>query len=145
LSTLRNRASLETDVFDALIRMIAGAILFNHQVAERMGLGPSDGQFLTLLQLHGALTPGRLASLSGLTTGTVSGVLDRLESAGYVRRDRATDDRRKVIVSRNEERIDRDLTTLYGSRRESLLELLRQYDDSQLAIISDFMRRLAAS
>src|SRR3954451_7040887 len=94
------RAELEFDVVDSIRRVIATAILFSHQVAETLGLGPSDAQFMTLLEVHGPVTPGRLAELSGLRTGTVTGVLDRLEHAGFVRRDRAPGDRRKVIVSR---------------------------------------------
>jgi DNA-binding MarR family transcriptional regulator len=125
--------------------MIAGAILYSHEVAEKTGLGPSDAQFLTLLQVHGPLTPGRLAELSGLTTGTVTGVVDRLERAGYVRRDRALDDRRKVIVSRVEERIRRDMAPLYAEKATFLLDLLRRYDDEQLAVVADFATRLAGT
>jgi DNA-binding MarR family transcriptional regulator len=140
--TPAERAQVEAEILDAIVRMIAGAILFSHQVAEKAGLGPSDGQFLTLLQVHGPLTPGRLAELSGLTTGTVTGVLDRLERAGYVRRDRSLNDRRKVLVSRVEERIQQDMAP-YTAKGRFLLDLLRQYDDEQLAVVADFARRLA--
>jgi DNA-binding MarR family transcriptional regulator len=134
---------VEAEIFDAVVRMIAGAILYSHEVAEKIGLGPSDNQFLTLLQVHGPLTPGRLADLSGLTTGTVTGVIDRLERAGYVRRDRAPDDRRKVIVSRIEERIGQDVVPLYAEKGKALLDLLSRYDDQQLAVVADFANRLA--
>ena len=73
---------LRTEINDSLLRFIAGVVLHNHAVAQRVGLGASDSQFMSLLGLHGPLTPGRLAGLSGLTTGTVTGVLDRLERAG---------------------------------------------------------------
>jgi DNA-binding MarR family transcriptional regulator len=145
MSTAPARAQVEAEILDAVVRMIAGAILYSHEVAEKTGLGPSDGQFLTLLQVHGPLTPGRLAELSGLTTGTVTGVVDRLERAGYVRRDRALDDRRKVIVSRVEERIQQDMAPLYAEKATFLLDLLRRYDDEQLALIADFATRLAAT
>jgi DNA-binding MarR family transcriptional regulator len=86
------------DVAFLLQRLIAQAVLSNHEIAQRLGLGSSDSQFLTLLQVHGPLTPGELARLSRLTTGTVTGVLDRLEGNGFVRRERDATDRRKVVV-----------------------------------------------
>ncbi|MCM3882509.1 MarR family winged helix-turn-helix transcriptional regulator [Frankia sp. R82] len=137
------RGVVQTQIFDAVVHMIAGAILHSHEVAEKIGLGASDAQFLTLLQVHGPLTPGRLAELSGLTTGTVTGVVDRLERAGYARRDRSSDDRRKVVVSRVEEKVQQDMRPLYEGYGQDLLDLLGRYDDDQLAVIADFTTRLA--
>ena len=126
----------------AVRNLIANAILFNHQVAQRVGLGASDAQFMHLLQLHGPLTPGRLAELSGLTTGTVTGVLDRLEAAGFVRRERDQGDRRKVIVKLNEERVWSAMAPLYAGQAESLAAVVGSYDAEQLEVIAGFLRRL---
>lgn len=126
----------------AVRNLIASAILFNHQVAQRVGLGASDAQFMHLLQLHGPLTPGRLAQLSGLTTGTVTGVLDRLEATGFVRRERDGSDRRKVIVKLNEERLWSAMAPLYAGQAESLAAVAGTYDAEQLEVIADFLDRL---
>jgi DNA-binding MarR family transcriptional regulator len=126
----------------AVRNLIANAILFNHQVAQRVGLGASDAQFMHLLQLHGPLTPGRLAELSGLTTGTVTGVLDRLEAAGFVRRERNESDRRKVIVKLNEEQLWSAMAPLYAGQAESLAAVAGAYDGEQLEVIADFLDRL---
>jgi DNA-binding MarR family transcriptional regulator len=126
----------------AVRNLIANAILFNHQVAQRVGLGASDAQFMHLLQLHGPLTPGRLAELSGLTTGTVTGVLDRLEATGFVRRERDESDRRKVIVKLNEERLWSAMAPLYAGQAESLAAVAGAYDGEQLEVIADFLDRL---
>jgi DNA-binding transcriptional ArsR family regulator len=126
----------------AVRNLIASAILFNHHVAQRVGLGASDAQFMHLLQLHGPLTPGRLAELSGLTTGTVTGVLDRLEGAGLVRRERDPSDRRKVIVKPDYERLGREMGPLYATQAESLARVAGTYDAEQLAVIEDFLERL---
>jgi DNA-binding MarR family transcriptional regulator len=67
-------------------------------VAERLGLHPTSWECLSLLFEHGPVTAGRLAELTGLTTGAVTGLIDRLETAGYVRRRRDAGDRRRVIV-----------------------------------------------
>lgn len=72
--------------------------MLNHAVAERLGLDPTAWECLTLLFEHGPVTAGRLAELTGLTTGAVTGLVDRLEAAGYVRRERDAADRRRVIV-----------------------------------------------
>jgi DNA-binding MarR family transcriptional regulator len=126
----------------AVRAFIANAILFNHQVAQRLGLGASDGQFMHLLQVHGPLTPGQLAELSGLTTGTVTGVIDRLEGAGFVRRERDESDRRKVIVNLDEERLWSAMAPLYAGQAESLAAVAGAYDAEQLEVIADFLDRL---
>jgi DNA-binding MarR family transcriptional regulator len=142
LSSVRRR-ELEAAILGAVRRVIAAAILFNHEVAERLGLGASDAQFMTLLELHGSLTPGRLAELSGLRTGTVTGVIDRLERAGFVRRERDPDDRRKVIVSLDAQRIERQVVPHYAARAQRLFAALRRYDDEQIALIADFLHQIA--
>ncbi|MET0419785.1 MAG: MarR family transcriptional regulator [Actinoplanes sp.] len=134
------RGELEAGIVDATRRMIAGAVLFSHQVAEQLKLGPSDSQFMTLLDVHGPLTPGRLAELTGLKTGTVTGVLDRLEATGLVRRDRDPHDRRKVIVTANEQAIAERVAPHYAGQADKMLSVLRRYDDTQLALIADFMQ-----
>jgi DNA-binding MarR family transcriptional regulator len=126
----------------AVRAFIANAILFNHQVAQRLGLGASDGQFMHLLQVHGPLTPGQLAELSGLTTGTVTGVIDRLEGAGFVRRERDEADRRKVIVKLDEERLWTAMAPLYAGQAETLAAVAGSYDAKQLAVIAEFLQRL---
>ena len=138
-----SRHSLEVQIVDSTRRVIANAILYSHQVAERLGLGASDAQFMTLLEVHGPLTPGQLAELTGLRTGTVTGVLDRLENADLIRRDRDPHDRRKVIVSRNDEEIERRVTPHYAPQAEGMVGLLREYDDDQVALIADFLKRVS--
>jgi DNA-binding MarR family transcriptional regulator len=126
----------------AVRAFIANAILFNHQVAQRLGLGASDGQFMHLLQVHGPLTPGQLAELSGLTTGTVTGVIDRLEGAGFVRRERDEADRRKVFVKLDEERLWTAMAPLYAGQAETLAAVAGSYDAMQLEVIAGFLQRL---
>lgn len=123
--------------------VIADLVLFNHEVAEQLGVGASAGQFMTSLEQHGPLTPGELAQLSGLNSGTVTGVVDRLERAGYARRDRHPTDRRKVVVTLDQERIDSEIGPLYASQSRRLDAVLDHYDADQLEIIADFLTRLA--
>ena len=140
-----SRHSLEVQIVDSTRRIIANAILYSHQVAERLGLGASDAQFMTLLEVHGPLTPGQLAELTGLRTGTVTGVLDRLEQGRFIRRDRDPDDRRKVIVSRNEDEIQQRVQPHYAPQAEGMVSLLREYDREELSLIAGFLARIASA
>lgn len=84
---------------DRAVRLfMAGSSRFDQRAAEELKLHPTDMQFLNLLELLGPLTPGALAQGSGLSSGGVTVVLDRLERAGYVRRVKNPADRRSVLV-----------------------------------------------
>lgn len=89
---------LTDDIRSMVLRLVAEVCLLEHGASQRLGLGGTDVRFLALLDKHGPLTPGRLSTLTGLTTGSVTGVIDRLERAGYVGRERDAADRRKVRV-----------------------------------------------
>lgn len=82
----------------AMRRSGAQGSLFSQAIAARVGISASDFECLDLVILEGAVTPGRLAEASGLTTGAITGVIDRLERAGFVRRDPDPTDRRRVLV-----------------------------------------------
>jgi DNA-binding MarR family transcriptional regulator len=133
---------LRTEVSAAVLRFIAGVVLHNQVVAQRVGLGGSDAQFIGLLSLNGPLTPGRLAEMSGLTTGTVTGVIDRLETGGFVRRERDPDDRRKVIVVPLADGIAR-LSEHYQEHGAHMESVLSSRDDDELRVIADFLAEMA--
>ena len=80
-------------------KFITAAILFNAKVAEKVGLSPTDMQMITMLQLYGPATPSRLAAATGLSSGGVTVALDRLEKAGYIRRQPNPADRRSLLVA----------------------------------------------
>ena len=132
---------LRAQIATATLRFIAGVVLHNHAVAQRVGLGGSDSQFVSLLNLHGPLTPGRLAELTGLTTGTVTGVIDRLERAGFVRRERDPVDRRKVLVTPVPEGMA-VLGEHYREQGERLDATLFRRTPEELRVIADFLHEL---
>lgn len=138
-----DEAALRDEVMAALLAFIAGVVLHNVESGRRLGLGGSDAQFVGLLRAHGALTPGRLAELSGLTTGTVTGVLDRLERGGFVRRERDTTDRRKVLVVPTEEGAAR-VADQYAGYAAFTDEVLARRSPEELRVIADFLRELSA-
>jgi DNA-binding MarR family transcriptional regulator len=113
--------------------------------AEALGLAPADLVGMCLLQLHGPATPGWLAEMTGLSTGAVTGVVDRLERAGYVTRAQDPQDRRRVIVAPDLERFDRDIAQHAPARAPATLEFLRTYPAAQLRTIRQFAADLAAA
>ncbi|HEX3472151.1 MAG TPA: MarR family transcriptional regulator [Silvibacterium sp.] len=124
-----------------LRHFIAGVILYNQRVADQLGLHPTDMQSLHLLELLGPMTPGRLAECTGLTTGGVTVMLDRLEKAGYARRERNPDDRRSVLVHLNTAKMAR-VGEYYGAINDQLGRFLAAYPQRELETVVRFLTRI---
>src|SRR5205809_8022909 len=107
LSSAKARAALLQELEHALRRSSAQGVIFGQTVANVAGISPSDLECLDFLNLEGPVTAGRLAEVTGLTTGAITGVVDRLEKAGLVRRERDADDRRKVDIALVPEKVAR--------------------------------------
>src|SRR6516164_7736183 len=105
LSRTKTRAALLRELEEAMRRSSAQGAMFAKTVADRAGISASDMDCMDFLNLEGRMTAGRLAELTGLTTGAITGVIDRLEKAGYVRRERDESDRRKVFIAPVPERM----------------------------------------
>jgi DNA-binding MarR family transcriptional regulator len=98
LSRPKARAALMEQLEHAVRRSSALGVLFGQTVASRVGISSSDLECLDFLNLEGRVTAGRIAEVTGLTTGAITGVVDRLEKARLVRRERDESDRRKVFI-----------------------------------------------
>jgi DNA-binding MarR family transcriptional regulator len=121
--------------------MSAQSVLLSQAVADRVGLYSTDLETMDILAIHGPLTAGRLAELTGLSTGAVTGLIDRLEAAGYVRREKDPRDRRRVIVQPDMERAMREIGPLYDSIARAMADLCARYSDEELALVLDFTSR----
>src|SRR6266576_5498887 len=99
LSRPKARAALMEELEHAMRRSSAQGVIFGQTVANSVGISGSDLECLDFLNLEGRVTAGRLAEVTGLTTGAITGVVDRLEKAGFVRRERDDNDRRKVYIA----------------------------------------------
>ena len=136
------KAPTTDDVVIAFRKMIAALILYNDNVSRLTGMSASESQFLHLLQLHGPLTPSELARRSGLTSGTVTGVLDRLEELGFAGRERHPTDRRKVVVTVNEERLNAELAPHFEGQAEFLVGVLDQLSPAEMRAVAKFLTLL---
>lgn len=123
----------------------ARVILHGLRASDALSLAPTDLVCMCLLQLNGPATPGWLAEMTGLTTGAVTGMVDRLERAGYVSREPDPKDRRRVIVKPDLARWDRDLQRHAPDRAPASLKFLRDYSPAQLRATRRFVADLAAS
>ncbi|HEX6475089.1 MAG TPA: MarR family transcriptional regulator [Candidatus Limnocylindria bacterium] len=96
----------------SLRRLLALGYVFHEAVAVRLGINATDLKCLALAAGEESVTPTRLAELAGLTSGAITGVLDRLEQAGIVSREPDPSDRRRVVVHVADERL-REIGALY--------------------------------
>ncbi len=139
-----DRAQLVAALEEALRSVTALSILFGQAVADRAGMNPTDLESLDLLVRQGPMTAGRLAELTGLTTGAITGLVDRLERRGFARREPHPTDRRVVIVRPLFENAEPELGSSYAAMHQAMDELMSRYDADQLAVLTDFMTRAAA-
>jgi DNA-binding MarR family transcriptional regulator len=124
----------------------AQSVMLSQAAADYLDMASSDIECFDLLSLHGPMTAGRLAELTGLTTGAITGVIDRLERAGYAARARDPNDRRRVIVRPClERRADAAVVAAYGPVAAAIDELLARYADDDLALLLDFFTRANAA
>ena len=122
-------------------RSMASYALFNQAVADHLGLHPTDLQCLNLLTREGApVTTGRVAELTGLTTGSATRLVDRLERAGYVVRQRDAVDRRRVFVTTVPEKVA-EFGRVWDKLGGGWVALFDDLGDDQLALLIEHMRR----
>jgi DNA-binding MarR family transcriptional regulator len=115
-------------------------VLYSQAVAERLGIGSTDLECLDIIVMRGPLTAGELASASGLSTGAITGVIDRLDRAGFVKREHDEADRRKVLVLALPA-VERRVMPLFRPMEQAALSALSAYDEDDLALLLDFLRR----
>jgi DNA-binding MarR family transcriptional regulator len=119
----------------------AQSVMLSQAIADRVGLHPTDLECMDFLNLKGAMPAGRLADYTGLTTGAITGVIDRLEAAGYARREKDPRDRRRVIVALQAEKTLAEVGPSYEQLGREYAALLDEYSDTDLALLLDYTRR----
>src|SRR5690242_18094324 len=98
MSITNKRTQLTQELLIQFRYVSANSVMFSQAVADQVGLHPTDTECLDFLLLNGPSTAGQLAVYTGLTTGAVTAMIDRLTKAGYVRREHDEKDRRRVNV-----------------------------------------------
>ena len=138
-----NRQALHEAIVHEIRRFIAGAILHNQKVADEVGLHLTDLQCINVLELAGPTTPGDLARSTGLTTGGVTVMLDRLEKAGYLKRAPNPQDRRSLLVRINPKKLEK-MHSYYGEINRQMSAFLEATPEPELRTVVDFFTRMNA-
>jgi DNA-binding MarR family transcriptional regulator len=108
--------------------------------AELLGVNRTDSRCIDILEQHGRMTAGHLALLSGLSTGAVTAVIDRLERAGYAQRVPDPSDRRHVLVELTELARERVWELMGRPLREASVPVMQRYSDQELELLIEFQR-----
>ncbi|MEP7050073.1 MAG: MarR family transcriptional regulator [Pseudomonadota bacterium] len=125
--------------------MSTRTVVFHAAIADHLGLNPSDHKCADLIWNEtGPITAGRLAEITGLSTGAITGVVDRLEKAGFVERVPDPGDRRRVVIQGTRDGRAPDIRHLFMPIMESTAALCDSYTNEQLALIVGFMQHCAA-
>jgi DNA-binding MarR family transcriptional regulator len=138
------------EILEAISRELrwasAYSVLFSHLMARRAGIHSTDLEAHDILTLSGPMPAGRLAALTGLTSGAVTSLIDRLEDAGLARREPDPADRRRVIVRSlpPPPEMARLVLPEFEAMGVKMDELLGRYDDAELSLLLDFFQRSRA-
>ena len=124
--------------------LIAGSVATHEAVAERLGINSTDLRCLVLASTEPGLQPTRLAELAGLTTGAITGVLDRLERAGFVRREPDPADRRRLRVQLVADRVD-EIEGYYEPLFERAQQLTATWEPTAREHVAEYVEAFAAT
>lgn len=114
------------------------SILMHEAIARRAGLSGTDHKYLGLLIEKGPTTAGELSKMTDLTTGAVTGLIDRLEKKGLARREFDKDDRRKIIIVPNVENARKLLDPIFTDLQEKTTKLISSFSKKEIEIIMDY-------
>ncbi len=112
----------------------------NREVGAQIDLKDIDLDCLDLIAQHGPINPGALARRANLHPATMTGILDRLERNGWIARERASPDRRAVLVRALRDR-SRELLRFYSGMNAAMDEICASYGEAELKLIAEFLHR----
>ncbi len=115
-------------------------VVYQQNVAASLGLYNNDFISVDILREKGPITAGELSKLTGLATGSVTALIDRLEKSGYVRRQNDPNDRRKVIIVPLYEQKE-DVSNTYIPLHNEMVKLASTYTEEELELITQFLNK----
>jgi DNA-binding MarR family transcriptional regulator len=136
----RARRRLTTQIKDSLRDLRNQLSMLNRQVGAHLDLKEVDLDCLDLIGRHGPLSPTALARRAGLHPATMTGILDRLERAGWIARERDPADRRAVTVRALPDR-GKQMYRLFSGMNSAMYSICAEYDEEQLQLLADFLRK----
>ena len=116
-------------------------LLFHQTIADKLKLNATDYKCYDLINQSGSVTAGQLSELTGLTTGSTTALIDRLEKHGYVKRDKDPNDRRHVIIKPIQQSKESN-NSIFRSLSSSIADLCYHYNEQELNLILDFITNM---
>ena len=138
------RQDLERQVMMAARDQGVSSVLFRNAIGRKLGLSVTDNECLSYLAIKGEATPSELARYTGLTTGSATAMLDRLEKADFIIRKPNPHDRRGVIITATKKWMEAAGPLTMGVQAAHA-KLMADYSDEELVVIADFLARFAAN
>ncbi|SCY90947.1 DNA-binding transcriptional regulator, MarR family [Flavobacterium anhuiense] len=131
--------------FQAASRKYSDASAFMHAaIAQKAGLSGTDHKYLGLILPYESITAGEISKLTGLSTGAVTGLIDRLEKMKLVERHFTKEDRRKVIIVPNVENSMKLLKPFFDELQQKTMALLATFSEEQIKTIESYFIKAAA-
>jgi DNA-binding MarR family transcriptional regulator len=137
---IQNHPDLIKKVIKNLRKLSTRMVLFQQKAAQSLGVVHTDFKTADILNEVGPLTAGDLGKITGLSTGSVTALIDRLEQAGFVRREKDATDRRRVMIVPVADK-QRYIKEHYQPLNESMTALCAQYNEEELALIIGFIEK----
>jgi len=122
-------------------RYVYTSIQLHEAVGRKAGMSGTDHKYLGFLLQRGAMTAGELATITGLTTGAITGLIDRFEAKKLVKRQFDTADRRRIIIVPDTKRITNLLQPLYKKFQDKTDKLMASFSDAELKILEQYFVR----
>ena len=142
ISKKRTRRELLNRLWDLGREMSTQTVFLHQALAQTVGLNATDTKCMDLILRgpNGLVTAGRLADMTGLTTGAITHILDRLEKHGFIERVRDTEDRRNVFVRVQPESLE-PVAPKYEAIGKAYLSLVEEYSDRDLQLICEYLEK----
>jgi DNA-binding MarR family transcriptional regulator len=130
----------QIQIVETLGKQFSDATMQMHEaVAQKLGLTSTDHKYLKILLEKGAMTAGEFSKFTGLTTGAITGLVDRLEAKDLANRQFDKEDRRKVIIVPNTENAQKLLMPIFANLQERILTLITSFSDEEIRIVENYL------
>lgn len=137
---MQSKDTLQEQVENAAREQGMSSVLLRNAASRKLGLNITDMECLSLLTIRGIATPKELASYTGMTPGSATAMIDRLERAHLIKRTPNPNDRRGMLIEINKESMGK-VAALFTGAQQAHRELFASYSTEELAVIVDFLTR----
>ncbi len=141
----KNISETTLQQFRTISRLYSDTSAFMHEaIARKVGLSGTDHKYLGLILQHKSITAGEISKLTGLTTGAVTGLIDRLEKKNLLERQFTKDDRRKVIIVPNVNNSMKLLKPIFDKLQEKTVKLISTFSTEEIQTIERYFTEATA-